>query len=286
MLEQAIWTLGNIIGDSTEYRDIIVEMGIIEKLVRLNINSITHSLKRTMTWVFVNLVRCKAEPLKIDAISKLVPKLDELVLQDDEISLIDAMWALTYITDCGNDYIQMVIDHNVIQHVVPALLNRRHRVQLAAVRFLGNIATGNDSQTQVLIDNNVLNSIRFLLMHTKEHIRKTALWCLSNISAGSNEQIQAIFSAALLPRIADNLLRTDLRTVREAVLTMQNLISAATNEQIVDIIDTRAVTYLYNLMQSNDLTITQAAHDGLKTLFSKGGLLIESYPQVYNELEF
>ena len=64
------------------------------------------------------------------------------------------------------------------------------RVVSAALRAVGNIATGDDFQTQVILGCNALPCLRHLLNSQKESIKKEACWTVSNITAGNQAQIQ------------------------------------------------------------------------------------------------
>lgn len=60
----------------------------------------------------------------------------------------------------------------------------------AALRAVGNIVTGDDSQTQAVLNCNPLGSLHALLRSGAETLRKEACWTLSNITAGNAGQIQ------------------------------------------------------------------------------------------------
>jgi len=60
----------------------------------------------------------------------------------------------------------------------------------AALRAVGNIVTGDDSQTQAILNCQALSCLLPLLNSTKESIRKEACWTISNITAGNRQQIQ------------------------------------------------------------------------------------------------
>ena len=60
----------------------------------------------------------------------------------------------------------------------------------AALRAVGNIATGDDLQTQVILGCQALPCLHHLLTSQKETVRKEACWTISNITAGNQAQIQ------------------------------------------------------------------------------------------------
>lgn len=284
VVEQAIWTLSNIIGDNTEYRDMIISHGIIDCLIAQKIDTKTVSFLRTFIWVIVNLVRCKDPQISVENASKLMPSINTVFKSTDTTAKVDALWALTYIADCGVEYIQIIVDSNIIPAIVPLLSNHRFKVQLAAMRMLGNVATGTDEQTNVLLAHGLLVHIRFPLMHPKENLRRMALWCLSNITVGTFEQVQAVFMSGLLNRIVESLSLPDVKTKREALYTINNMINYGSQEQAMEIIDTGAVRLLSQLISIPEEQIAAVARQALKTLFSKATELVDKYFDIYARL--
>jgi hypothetical protein len=57
------------------------------------------------------------------------------------------------------------------------------------LRTIGNIVTGDDSQTQIAIENGLVPAFIYLLQHNKKTVRKEACWVLSNITAGNASHV-------------------------------------------------------------------------------------------------
>uniref|UniRef100_A0AAY5KLM0 Importin subunit alpha n=1 Tax=Esox lucius TaxID=8010 RepID=A0AAY5KLM0_ESOLU len=199
--EQAVWALGNIIGDGPQCRDYVISLGVVKPLLSFISPSIPITFLRNVTWVMVNLCRHKDPPPPMETIQEILPALCVLIHHTDVNILVDTVWALSYLTDAGNEQIQMVIDSGIVPHLVPLLSHQEVKVQTAALRAVGNIVTGTDEQTQVVLNCDALGHFPSLLTHPKEKINKEAVWFLSNITAGNQQQVQAVIDANLVPMI-------------------------------------------------------------------------------------
>lgn len=190
---------------------------------------------------------------------------------DDEI-LIDACWAISYLSDGSNDKIQAVIESGVCRRLVDLLMHSSTAVQTPALRSVGNIVTGDDLQTQVVIASGALPALLALLSSPKDGIRKEACWTISNVTAGSPPQIQAVIDANIIPPLINILQNADFKTRKEACWAISNATSGGLQEpsQIRYLVSQGCIKPLCDLLTMMDVKIIQVALDGLDNILKVG----------------
>jgi importin subunit alpha-1 len=200
--------------------------------------------------------------------------LTKLIYSTDDEILIDACWAISYLSDGSNDKIQAVIESGVCRRLVDLLLHTSTSVQTPALRSVGNIVTGDDLQTQVVVASGALPALLSLLSSPKEGIRKEACWTISNITAGSPPQIQSVIDANLIPPLIDVLRHADFKTKKEACWALSNATSGGLQEpaQIRYLVAQGCIGPLCDLLNMMDNKIIQVALDGLENILKVGEL--------------
>lgn len=134
--EQAVWALGNIIGDGPQLRDYVIKLGVVEPLLSFIKPSMPLTFLRNVTWVIVNLCRNKDPPPPLETIREILPSLCLLIHHTDNNILVDTVWAISYLTDGGNEQIQWVIDSGVVPLLVPLLSHKEVKVQVCLAEGL------------------------------------------------------------------------------------------------------------------------------------------------------
>jgi len=291
--EQAVWALGNIAGDSPSCRDYVLSCGALKPLLNLLGDSRKLSMLRNATWTLSNFCRGKTpQPdwntvstedeenspllfipsLHFQQILPALPVLAKLVYSLDDEVLIDACWAISYLSDGANDKIQAVIEAGIPRRLVELLMHASTSVQTPALRSVGNIVTGDDVQTQVIINCGALPALLSLLSSGKDGIRKEACWTISNVTAGNSTQIQSVIDANIIPPLIHLLSNGDLKTRKEACWAISNATSGGLQkpEQIRYLVNQGCIKPLCDLLGCPDNKIIQVALDGLENILKVG----------------
>ncbi|GAD91712.1 karyopherin alpha subunit [Paecilomyces variotii No. 5] len=270
--EQAVWALGNIAGDSPQCRDFVLGAGALRPLLNLISDGRKLSMLRNATWTLSNFCRGKTPQPDWNTIAPALPVLSKLVYMLDDEVLIDACWAISYLSDGSNDKIQAVIEAGIPRRLVELLMHASTSVQTPALRSVGNIVTGDDVQTQVIINCGALPALLSLLSSTKDGIRKEACWTISNITAGNSVQIQAVIDAGIIPPLINLLSNGDFKTRKEACWAISNATSGGLQkpDQIRYLVSQGCIKPLCDLLACPDNKIIQVALDGLENILKVG----------------
>ena len=165
--EQAVWALGNIAGDSPEMRNYVLSCGALPPLLNLLSDSRKVSMVRNATWTLSNLCRGKNPQPDWSLIHPALPMLAKLIYSLDDEVLIDACWAISYLSDGANEKIQAVIESGVPRRLVELLIHSQTAVCLPG--------------TQLTIGPNTCSPIGWQYRHWKRRANSShyQLWCSS-----------------------------------------------------------------------------------------------------------
>lgn len=266
--EQCAWCLGNIAGDCTSFRDIILKHdGLTPLLKNISMPS-SLSLLRNCTWALSNFCRGKPQP-NLRIVTPAYEVLGNLLKTcTDQATIIDACWALSYLTDGDNDRIQLAVDLNIIDRLVNMLTSGKVQAIVPALRILGNIVSGNDLQTQAVVQGGVLSAVVPLLSHVKKNIRKEACWLLSNIAAGNIQQVGSLLA---VPNLLSSVLNQgsaaaewDVR--KEAAWVISNIATGGSKSHVIQLIEHGVIQPLCDYLDVEDVRILLVVMEAMESV--------------------
>ena len=148
-------------------------------------------------------------------------------------------------------------------------------MHLVPCRTLGNIVTGNDSQTDAVLAAQSVPVFAKLLQHPKMNIVKEAAWTVSNITAGNSNQIQIVMDAGVLQPLIDILVKGDFKAQKEAAWAITNLTSGGTVPQIVQLCGEGVLKPFCDLLAAKDDKTVGVVLDGVSNILATAEKLSE-----------
>jgi hypothetical protein len=193
-----------------------------------------------------------------------------LINDSDNDTMVDALWALSYLTDGENYKIQAIIGSGCVRRLVELLSHPSPAVQLPAIRAVGNIVTGTDVQTQAVLDCGALPRFGNLLCSPKDNIRKEACWAISNVTAGTQQQVQAVIDNNLVPPLLQCLANADFRAKREAAWAVSNFTTSGSLNQVAYLVQQGCIPPLVALLSVQDVNLLMVVLDALSHILAVG----------------
>jgi len=219
VVDQCIWAFGNIVGDGSLARDMVLyETAVLQKILPLA-RSDNFSIRRNVAWTISNFFRFKPRP-SVDMAKAVIPVVVEALQHEtDEEALVDLCWAVSYLSednDTGYPRIQALLDMEVAPLLVQHLQSPQQRLRVPCLRSLGNLITGTDTQTDIVLASGLIPAMYPLLSTSNVNMRKEVCWIVSNVMAGTTSQKMMIIGPECPVKFLDalvQLLETDASDV-------------------------------------------------------------------------
>jgi hypothetical protein len=165
---QSVWALGNISGDSVEFRDTVWRYGGFPALLQFGErDDLNSEATRNLTWVISNMTRNKPAP-DFALVAPAIPFLLKLwckpmVAADDE-TLEHICSTFHHIGHGSEEGLQAVMDSGVAPSIIE-LLSKSHCINVVspALRVVGNLTAGTTEQTRYAVENNFIAAVSPLL---------------------------------------------------------------------------------------------------------------------------
>lgn len=264
ILNQTLCVFGNIAGDSPENRDFLINSSILEKLVRIFKNSSELTTIKNLVWVVSNI--CKNVPTPgYELVKKMTPFLAESLVKYGDLEIItECLWALVFITEANWQGITDILKLKLSKKVIELLKHKEILVVLPAVKLIGNIAAGDQTQISKIVKHKVIKALCDLLQTNCKKILKETLWVISNICADGKLFLDELISTETISSIVKFANSTNLGIKKEAVWALGNVSATANPSQLEEISKYGLIEVFCQLISETDVKIISISLESLK----------------------
>lgn len=235
MMEQTLWLIGNITGDSKTNRDeIIKKTEVLDTMIELLQNTkLSGTLMRTMCWITSNVARYKK--LTVFQIEKLHHIARTGIFTTDNTVISDCLWTISYLVEEENEeVINEVAQADVIHQICEALTADDMNFTVPALKAIGSIMTSNNQDViNRCLYCNAIDRIGELIKANPEgNFSKEGCWALSNVTASTSDHIQRFIESPAFDIVLHVTLnpRGAIDTKREGLWVLCNAITGSKEE--------------------------------------------------------
>jgi len=277
--EQAVWCVSNIAGDCAAFRDTLLNCGAMGRVLEMiEVTAVAGQMGplRNATWALSNLVRGKPAPAR-DHVLPALPTLSKLLHLEDAELLADTAWALAYIAEADNGFIDAIAAAGCVPRMLHVLERGAKTVQVPALRALSNMLTGSDEATQAVLEGGFMRIVYPFITAERSRTRKEACWALSNVAAGTPAQIDALMATPLVGAAIARLGLDEYDVKKEALWTVANILHAYKSEPCVKtasraagLVEAGVIAPLVKMLGVSDVSIVKLALEACANLLAAG----------------
>jgi len=271
VIEQVIWGIGNIAGDSPMTRDCVIASGALQRIsLILEKASPNTSFLRNASWALSNLCRGRPQP-DYARVKDAVPTLIKVLIENENPDIItDICWALSYLSDGAKENIHVMLNDDLVRKLIALMNHQNVAIAIPCLRTIGNIVTGGDDQTQKCVDFGLVGALSSLLSHPKKSVRKEGCWVLSNVTAGTEAQIQDCLDKGIVEKLVEILEHDDLTVKNEAIWALCNCTASASPAQYHQLVNKGILRALGKTLGQKDARMLAVALEGLENVLECG----------------
>ena len=262
--EQAVWALGNIAGDGSAMRDLVID--IVEPLLAFVRSDISVPFLKIISWTMANLCQNKYTPPALEIVQMCMPTLFQLAQHSDTDIMVHGCWAISYLTDGSNEQIEEVVDTGVVPYLVRLLSSGDLKVMIPSLRSLGNIVNVSEGQIYGVLETGPLHILADLLKHPCSRIVREATRTIANIIAGNEQHIQMIIDAQVVPPLIEVLVTGTYASKKEAIWAVHSITSFGTVEQTLVLLHLGVLKPMFNLLGDFEEDMVNLLLDGISNI--------------------
>ncbi|KAF7701561.1 Importin subunit alpha-4 [Cucumispora dikerogammari] len=237
IIDQAVWALGNISGESEKMRNMIIFSNATEVVAKIGLilsgEKKYIKILRNITWLLSNLNRGQNPPPPIESVLLSIPLLEKLVVHEDADVLTDAIWTVDYISEFSVDCANAIFSSAIFEQILIKLhtISANNIISAAIyplVKFPGAVASSSPEFIPFLIEKGMITLIYQIFFNLSAaskvtRTRKEICWSFSKLTKGSPLCLEYFYNMEIM-RLLIIALELDKSIAQEAVVALNNLV--------------------------------------------------------------
>lgn len=267
--------LANIAGDSIPNRDLIISLGVTEKI--FSILKVPKGMDvgyvDNITWLLSLL--CRGQPSPPDSVITSAIAISTYLLSTAHSGIVsNGCWMLSHITESAEPrWIDQVINLGITSRLIDLTQSPKDNERIPALRVIGNLLCGEDKHVQILLTLGLLDKLMILVSSRKKDIRKEVLWAFSNVTGGTKEQEKAVVMHSGFSLLVSAMADQDMEIRKEAVQCIGNLAKAPDQDSLSRLLAHNVLESLILVLQTTpDPSILLIALEAVSRILRCAGI--------------
>ncbi|EFP12323.1 hypothetical protein CRE_29572 [Caenorhabditis remanei] len=260
---QSVWAIANISADCVSCKTMCRRPKLLKILSKMlqNSHQLEDTERRQLIWCINNILTGGRATMLAPVARSFIRTFSNLILDTEVIQRMNCapmvLWTLANLVDITHDTTRIDMlqsQTNLVEHVILLFLDENEKQShAAALRLLGNIAVGSDTQTDHLLTKINFRYVLHRAMSTPEHHCEVA-WIYSNIVAGAVRHVDFVledsdrFYGWLLSGINSDIPRFR----KESLWIVGNLLATADEYQRSQLVEFGIINHLPDLLKYDD----------------------------------
>ncbi|KAJ2591694.1 hypothetical protein H4R99_006659 [Coemansia sp. RSA 1722] len=278
--DQAAWTLGNLASEGPDIREHLYANGVLKPLVELA-GTEDRTLLQTACFALSNMARKPStyfdqmfEMGLPQAIAKQIQR-----FRGDVDCVRELAWVCAYLAAASSEQqVDVILETGAVDVILESALMAADQdgsaaqtsgLLIPAIRTLGNIAAGTDSQTRTLVSKPgfIRLVVRCIESSSSRAVEKESLWVLSSITACCKTDVDAVVNAGVVPDLVRIIEKQNFDLKKEAAYSLLNI--AIVGQRIGDLPNEQLVKEFVEFVRSADEELVRMGVQFLSLLFEQ-----------------